>query len=360
LSEPTTQYALSGSLHIAYQEFGEGPVDIVLVPGFISHIEYAWKEPFFERFLRSLGTFARVITYDKRGMGLSDHDPARITPTLQQRCDDVLAVMDATHSSTAYLLAWSEGGPAAISVAAESPDRVQGLILIGTAARFSLADDYPIGVPAEILDEFATAFESLWGTGVGLELFAPSIADIAATRSWWAAYQRFAASPGAVAASLRMQLDIDVRNRLEAVASPTLVVHGTQDLVVPVECGRYLAAHLGNAVMLERNGTDHMYWITDQVGTLTAIRQFLATATPELQRIPRPRRPSHGWDSLTSAELEIARLVAQGLTNREIAGRLTLSPRTIQTHVAHILAKLGQPRRANIAAELAGRQAREA
>jgi pimeloyl-ACP methyl ester carboxylesterase/DNA-binding CsgD family transcriptional regulator len=359
MNQPVTRYAVSDGLNLAYQVFGQGPPDIVLVPGFISHIEFAWQEPLLERFLRSLAAFARVIAFDKRGMGLSDRDPISLAPNLQQRCADVLAVMDEAGSATANLLAWSEGGPTAIAVTAEAPQRVEGLILVGTAARFSLAKDYPIGIPADVLDEFTTTLQILWGTGVALELYAPSLADIPASREWWAAYQRFAASPGAVAASLRMQFDVDVRPQLKAISAPSLIVHATQDLVVPVECGRYLAQHLPNATLLERDSADHMYWTGDQNSTITAIRNFLRARSPALQRMRRSRRPSYGWDSLTPTEIDVARLVARGMTNPEIAQRLNVSSRTVQTHVAHILTKLDLSRRAEIATQSTARRARE-
>jgi DNA-binding CsgD family transcriptional regulator len=178
-------------------------------------------------------------------------------------------------------------------------------------------------------------------------------------RSWWASYQRFASSPGAVAASLRMHLDVDVRRVLPDIAVPTLIVHRTRDMLVPVECSRFIATRIAGARYLEQPGEDHMYWLGDQDATLSAIRGFLA-GTPDGAPIAAlrqsRRRPAAGWESLTGAEMDIVRLVAAGMTNRQIAARLYLSPRTVQTHVSHVMRKLGVARRSEIAAETSRRQ----
>jgi pimeloyl-ACP methyl ester carboxylesterase/DNA-binding CsgD family transcriptional regulator len=356
---PTTRYARSGDLNIAYQVFGAGPPDIVLVPGFISHVEFAWHEPLLARFLRRLSAFTRVIAFDKRGMGLSDRDPRRETPSLAERMDDIAAVMDTAGCPRAALLAWSEGGPASLLFARRAPERVAALILVGTAARFTAAEDYPEGIPRDMLELFIDAMRQDWGTGVGFEMYAPNMADDARMRSWWASYQRFASSPGAVAASLRMHLDVDVRHVLPDIAVPTLIMHRTYDMLVPVECASYTAARVTGARYLEQPGEDHMYWLGDQDGTLSAIRDFLA-GTPDGAPIATlrqsRRRPAAGWESLTEAEMDVVRLVTAGMTNRQIAERLYLSPRTIQTHVSHIMRKLGIARRSEIAAETSRRQ----
>jgi pimeloyl-ACP methyl ester carboxylesterase/DNA-binding CsgD family transcriptional regulator len=356
---PTTRYARSGGLNIAYQVFGAGPPDVVLVPGFISHVEFAWQEPLLARFLRKLSAFTRVIAFDKRGMGLSDRDPRRETPSLAERMDDIAAVMDAAGCPRAALLAWSEGGPVSLLFAHCAPERVAALMLVGTAARFTAAEDYPEGIPRDMLELFIDTMRQDWGTGVGFELYAPSMADDARMRSWWASYQRFASSPGAVAASLRMHAFVDVRHVLPDIAVPTLIVHRTHDMLVPVECARFTATRIAGARYLEQPGEDHMYWLGDQDATLSAIRGFLA-GTPDGAPIAAlrqsRRRPAAGWESLTDAEMDVVRLVAAGMTNRQIAARLYLSPRTVQTHVSHIMRKLGVARRSEIAAETSRRQ----
>ena len=356
---PTTRYARSGDLNIAYQAFGTGPLDLVVVPGFISHVEFAWQEPLLARFLRKLSAFTRVITFDKRGMGMSDRDRRRETPSLEERIDDIGSVMDTVGCRRAVLLAWSEGGPTSLLFARRRPECVAALVLLSTTARFTADADFPEGIPREFLELFINTMRQDWGTGVGFELYAPSMADDARMRSWWASYQRFASSPGAVAASLRMHLDIDVREVLPDIAVPTLVMHRTYDMLIPVECARYTAARITGARYVEQPGEDHMYWLGDQDSTLSAIRQFLA-ATPDGAPIAAlrqsRRRPAAGRESLTEAELDVIRLVTEGMTNRQIAARLYLSPRTIQTHVSHIMRKLDLDRRSEIAAVASRRQ----
>lgn len=214
------RYARSGTANLAYQVSRDWPLDVLLVPGFISQVDYAWRGPSLTRFLRQLGTFTRVIGYDKRGMGLSDRDPSDITPTMEQRVADVSAVLDAAGSSRAALFAWSEGGPTAVRFALAHPERVAALILVGTTARFTDAPDYPEGIPREVLEPAIEVWQEAWGTGVALALYGPSVADDAHVAAWWAAYQRFAATPGAVASSLRMHLDVDVRDSLPRVVTP--------------------------------------------------------------------------------------------------------------------------------------------
>jgi pimeloyl-ACP methyl ester carboxylesterase/DNA-binding CsgD family transcriptional regulator len=352
--ESETRSARCGSLNIAYRVFGDGPLDLVMVPGFISHVEYAWQEPSLARFLRRLSAFCRVIAFDKRGTGLSDRELEGETASIGERIEDVRAVMDAAGSERAVLFAWSEGGPMSIAFAAKHPARVAGLVLAGTTPKFPADPDFPEGMPRWLLEQAIDAWQDGWGTGVGLELYGPSVADDDRVRKWWAAYQRFSASPGAVAASLRMHLDVDVRELLHDLDVPTLILHRVDDMLVPVTCARYMAREIPAAQYVELTGSDHMYWLGDQAVTLETIGNFLAgisagVAARTVQR--RRRRPAVGWESLTEAELDVARLLAHGLTNQEIATRLYVSPRTVQTHVAHIFGKLGVSRRAEVAAE---------
>jgi pimeloyl-ACP methyl ester carboxylesterase/DNA-binding CsgD family transcriptional regulator len=349
---PETKYAHSGPFNIAYQAWGTGPLDLVLIPGFISHVEYAWQEPSLAGFLRRLSSLARVISFDKRGMGLSDRDPRRETPTMDERIDDVLAVLRATESDRVCVMSWSEGGPLALLLAERFPDLVDSLIMVGTSPRFTAAPDFREGIPMAVLELFVEALEEEWGTGVGLELYAPSLAEDHRLRSWWAAYQRFAATPGAVAASLRMHLTVDARDALASIACPTLIIHQRGDMLVPVTCARYAAGHIPNARYVELPGSDHMYWLGNQGQTLGAIAVFLA-GTPSGDRhqaVGKRGRPATGWESLTESESLIVDLVAAGLTNREIGSRLYISPRTVQVHLAHTFTKLGISRRSELAA----------
>ena len=166
--DPETRYAKSGSLNIAFSTCGDGPLDLLMVPGFISHLEYAWREPSLARFLRKLSSFMRVIMFDKRGMGLSDRLPSGRTPTLEERMDDARAVLDAAGATRVVLFAWSEGGPLSIRIAAADPGRVAALVLVGTTPRFRSGPDFPEGAPQEILEMAIEAWEEEWGTGVAL------------------------------------------------------------------------------------------------------------------------------------------------------------------------------------------------
>jgi pimeloyl-ACP methyl ester carboxylesterase/DNA-binding CsgD family transcriptional regulator len=353
--EPETLYARSGALNIAYRVFGSGPIDLVMVPGFISHLEYAWREPSLARFLRKLSAFSRVIMFDKRGMGLSDRIPSgETTPTLEERMEDVRAVMAAAGSERAVLFAWSEGGPMSLQLAANEVERVAALILVGTTPRFSRAEDFPEGIPQEFLDLAIEAWQEEWGTGVALELYGPSVAHDDRVRTWWAGYQRFAATPGAVAASLRMHFDVDVRDALPGIKAPTLIVHELNDMLVPVTCARYMANAIPDARYLELSGSDHMYWLGDQDKLLNAIKSFLADTIEgvAIERLRQKRgRPATGWESLTETELDVVRFVAEGMTNPEIARRLFVSPRTVQSHLGHVFLKLGLSHRSQVAAE---------
>jgi len=351
-----TRYAVTeDGVHLAYQVTGEGPVDLVMVPGFISHVEHRWREPALARFLRSLGTFSKVIGFDKRGMGLSDRDPVDATPSLSQRVADIGTVMDAAGSRRAVLFAWSEGGATAIRFAITQAERTAGLILVGTTPRFSAAPDFPAGIPRELLELAVEVWQEEWGKGVSLPLYAPSAVDDARFAAWWAAYQRHSASPGAVANSLMMHFDVDVRPDLPNLRVPTLIVHQINDMVIPVTCARYAAAHIPSSTYCELPGSDHMYWLGDQRDTIDSIRRFLVDSVAGEAVKRRPRRPAFGWDSLTPTELEVAWAVGEGLTTRQIGERLFVSPRTVQSHITSILRKMGANKRSAIAAEAARR-----
>ncbi len=355
LMVPKTRYADSGGVKIAYQSFGDGPIDIVLVPGFVSHVEIAWEDPFLARFLTRLATFTRVLFFDKRGTGLSDRSPIADFLSLERRADDIRAVMDAEGSDRAALYAWSEGGPASLTFASRYPDRTLALVLAGTTAKFGAEPGYP-GIEKWLLDTFIEACEEDWGNGVFFELFAPSLRDDDKTRQWWARYQRNCVSPGAVAASLRRHIEFDGRPLLAELRVPTLVLHHRGDVIVPFESGRYLAEHIPGAVLRELEGSDHMYWVGDQDVLLGHLRRFLeGLPGGEALRRLRSRRQSagFGWASLTESESAIVALVEAGRSNREIATRLHLSVKTVETHLHHVFDKLGVDSRAALAAEAA-------
>src|SRR5215213_2733012 len=238
--QPDTRYARSGDLHIAYQVFGQGSVDLVLVPGFISNLEETWQIPSAARWLERLGRFARVIAFDKRGTGLSDR--VESVPSLDERMDDARAVMDAAGSTRAVLLGISEGGSLAAVFAASHPNRCASLILYGAFARF--ASWYPT---EEKLASFYQYVREQWGTGESLRKYAPSKADDPEFKRRWARHERVGATPAAAIALMRMNQEIEISGVLSAIRVPTLVIHRTDDTVVSLEGGRFLAQHIPKA-----------------------------------------------------------------------------------------------------------------
>jgi class 3 adenylate cyclase len=275
---PETRYARSGDVHIAYQVFGEGDLDIVVVNGFTTHIELVWEHEPTRRFLDGLASFARVIHFDRRGSGLSDPVPG--APPLDVRMDDVRAVMDAAGSERAALFGLSEGVTMCLLFAASHPDRVRALVSSGGMARSTAADDYPWAMPMDAL--VASGAELIaphWGEGAIIELAAPSRADDPDSRAFYARMERATASPGMLGALVQMFLDLDVRDVVPSVHVPTLVLHRRHDRLVNVRNGRWLAEHLPDARYVELPGDDHVPWYQDPERTLTEIREFL-TGTP--------------------------------------------------------------------------------
>jgi pimeloyl-ACP methyl ester carboxylesterase len=267
--QPDTRYAKSGDVHVAYQVFGEGAIDLVFVPGFISNVEVYWEDPSHARWLRRLGRFARVISFDKRGTGLSDR--VSTMPAMDQRMDDVRAVLDAAASQSAAILGVSEGGSLAVLFAATHPERCRALILYGAFAQFS--DWFPT---KEKLEAFFQYAETKWGTGDNLPVWAPSRKDDKAFKSWFARRERLGASPAAVIELMKMNSEIDIRGILPAIRVPTLVMHRTADRAVSVEGSRALARHIPNARLLELPGEDHLPYLgEDSDRIVDEIEQFL-------------------------------------------------------------------------------------
>jgi pimeloyl-ACP methyl ester carboxylesterase/DNA-binding winged helix-turn-helix (wHTH) protein len=270
---PATHYAQSGNVNIAYQVVGNGPIDLVFVMGWVSHLDYFWREPSFARFLNRLASFSRLILFDKRGTGLSD----RVTelPTLEQRMDDVRAVLEAVGSKQAVLLGVSEGGPLCSLYATTYPERTLALVMIGTYAKRQWAPDYPWAPTAEQREQFFDEIRRHWGGPVGLEARAPSKLEDLEFREWWSTYLRMGASPGAALALTQMNADIDVRDVLPSIRVPTLILHRTDDRCLAVEEGRYVAAAIPGATFVELPGHDHLPFVGDQESMLDAIEQFL-------------------------------------------------------------------------------------
>ena len=288
MSAPPTHYAKSGDASIAYQVVGDGPMDLVLVLGFATHLELQWESPPFARFCERISSFSRLIIFDKRGTGLSD--PVTEVPTLERRIDDVRAVMDAAGSERGALFGVSEGGPMSALFAATYPSRVTALVLHGAMGRTTEAPDYPWASPAEALRESVAEFIApYWGRQPqGLvELFAPSFADDPQAVEFAGRMERSAASPAMVQQIFEMFLDIDVRAILPTIHVPTLVLHRRGDRVVNRRAGMELAAQIPHARYAELPGIDHLPWAGDADAVLGEIEEFLtgARSLPEADRV---------------------------------------------------------------------------
>lgn len=282
---PLTRYAKSGDVHIAYQVVGEAPLDLVFVPGFVSHVEHIWEEPAASRLLTRLASFSRLIIFDKRGTGLSDRTSEIFT--LEQRMDDVRAVMHVVPSDRAAVFGVSEGGPMSILFAATYPERTSALVIFGGYARRSWAPDHPFGQTDAQWEAVLARMEREWGGPVGLETMAPSVVHDAHYRDWWAKYLKLGGSPGAAAAVMRMNREIDVRHVLPVIRVPTLILHRVGDKNIPVEQARYLAEKIPEAKLIELPGADHHPWVGDADAIVEEIEEFLTGLrhTPEPDRV---------------------------------------------------------------------------
>jgi class 3 adenylate cyclase len=288
MSAPTTRYAKSGEVSVAYQVVGDGPIDVVLVQGFATHLDMQWEAPPMARFFERLASFSRLVLFDKRGTGLSD--PVSEVPTLEQRVDDVRAVLDACGSERAALFGVSEGGPMSVLFAAADPARVSALILHGAMGRTTEAPDYPWASPADALRESAAEFIApYWGREARgtVELFAPSMAADPRAVEWAERLERSAASPAMVWKIFEMFLDIDVRAILPTINVPTLVLHRRGDRVVNWRAGRALASEIPGARYVELPGIDHLPWAGDAEAVLGEVEEFLTgtRSVPETDRV---------------------------------------------------------------------------
>jgi class 3 adenylate cyclase/pimeloyl-ACP methyl ester carboxylesterase len=265
---------------------GDGPFDLVFVPGFVSHIEVTAEEPRAARFFGRLASFARLIVFDKRGTGMSDRVSPAELPTLEERMDDVRAVMDAAGSKRAAVLGVSEGGPMSALFAATYPERTSHLVLYGTQMCFTATKDHDWLPPRDDLDELIEYMEQEWGQGPLLNFFAPSMIGDERFEEWWARALRFAASPAGAVGIMRMVAETDARHVLASVHVPTLILHRTDEMLVPVLSGRYIAEHISGAKYVELPGVDHVPWVGDADPILEEIEEFL-TGT---RHAPEPDR----------------------------------------------------------------------
>ena len=275
MAAPVTHYVKSDDVHIAYQVVGDGPLDLLFVPGFVSHIEATWDSPVRSSFFRRLASFSRLILFDKRGTGMSDRGSQIFT--LEQRMHDVRTILDEVGSERAALFGVSEGGPMSLLYAATYPQRTSALILYGSYAKRSWAPDYPLGWDDEQWQRFLENIERNWGTpkGISIEMWAPSLARDPNAAERLASYFRTAASPGAAAAIMKMNREIDVRHVLPAISTPTLILHRVGDRVFDVEHARRMAQGIPGAQLVELPGTDHTFWVNDGGLLLDHVEQFL-------------------------------------------------------------------------------------
>jgi pimeloyl-ACP methyl ester carboxylesterase/DNA-binding CsgD family transcriptional regulator len=332
--QPKTRYAKSGSVSIAYQVMGDGPLDLVMVPGFVSHVEVAWEEPRLARFLTRLASFSRLIVFDKRGTGMSD--PVATAPSMDERMDDIGAVMDAVDSARAAIFGVSEGGTLSLLFAESHRERTQALIMYGSWARRLAGPDYPYGPSAEQLEEVVAGMDRAWASGEWWDGGEPSASDDERHRAWWARYLRTAASPAMAQNVIRMNMRLDVRDVLPRIDVPTLILHRSGDTWIDVGHARYLAEHLPKATYIELPGSDHRPWLGDVDAIADEIEVFLTG------RKSRPRRRTNiGVDALSRREREVALLASRGKTASEIAEQLYVSKRTVESHLVSIYAKLG-------------------
>jgi pimeloyl-ACP methyl ester carboxylesterase len=280
---PAIRYARSGDVSIAYQVFGESAIDLVLVPGTLSHLEVSWENADYARLYERLASFARVIVFDKRGMGLSE----RVSPaTPEERMDDVRAVMDAAGSERAAMFGISGGGAIAALFAAAQPARTRALVMYGAFAKWLASDDYPWAPTA---DEYQAEFRTLadgWGEPRELDTLAPSIAGDERAKAWWARFVRLSTTPKGLETQFRMNMELDIRQLLPTIRVPTLIIHRTDDQQVPVEGSRYMAERIPGAKLVELDGVDHLPWVGDRNATVEEVEEFLTG----VRHAPEPTR----------------------------------------------------------------------
>jgi class 3 adenylate cyclase/pimeloyl-ACP methyl ester carboxylesterase len=274
------QYTRSGDVVLAYQVVGAGPTDLVFVPGWISNIEMAWELPEFARFLDRLASFARLIWFDKRGTGLSDRVSGQVT--LEERADDIRAVMDAAGSRRAALVGWYEGGAIAANFAATYPQRVSALVIGSFTARAAHDAGEPWGIDPDLMALITERVEDAWGTAAVARLVSPSTAGDARFLAFWSRYERASASPTAAAAMIRWNLRIDVRATLPAISSPALLIHRKDVRLVPAAAVRHAADQIPGSKYLELEGQDMFPFVGDSEAILGAIQEFLTGAPPPL------------------------------------------------------------------------------
>jgi class 3 adenylate cyclase len=273
--QPETRYARLGDDRIAYQTLGNGPPDLVLALGSFGHLDIAWEDPGSALFLRTLASFCRLILFDRRGMGASDPLPPDPLPPWESYAEELAAILDEVGSQRAAIMGQNDAGPTALFFAATRPERTSALVLAHTSARYVVADDYPIGLPATVMEALLAEIDQLWGTEALAAMMVPSRADDARFRRWFAKLQRTGASPRVVQVLLRAALEVDVRPILPLIQAPTLILHRKDVQILTLEHSRYLAEHIPGARLVELPGADAaLMWETPEL-VLDLIEEFL-------------------------------------------------------------------------------------
>lgn len=345
---PETRYARSGDFHVAFQVIGDGPVNLVYIPGWVSHLELELENGLSRRFYDALASFTRLVRFDKRGTGMSDR--VMVPMSLDERIDDIRAVLDAAEVERASLLGFSEGGTMAAVFAARHPERVDKLVLYAShAGKVSGSPDFPCGYEVEpMIRRIVDVVENRWGSGDTLEHFAPSLwrhrqADRA--RAGQARFERMAATPGAALAHLRFLLGNDARPVMPLIQAPTLVLHRAGDRIVPLCNAKYLAGAIPDARLVVVDGDDHLPYAGDAASVVREVEQFLVGTTRHAEGLRRQTDAAGDpLTLLTAAELRVAEYVAQGMANPAIAEALHLSRHTVESHLKRIYTKLGVTR----------------
>lgn len=269
-----THYIKNRDAYIAYQVIGDGPFTLIFIPGFVSNLEHMWEEPTLNRQLKRLGSFCRLICFDKLGTGLSDR--GRVLQTLEDRMEDVLVVMNAVGVDRTALFGFSEGGPMSLLLAATYPQRITALILYGSFAKGAYAEDYPWALKPEQFERWIQRVPEIWANPVKeLPIWVPSLVNDERFGIWWRKFIHLSASPSAAIELIRMYQDIDVRAILSTIQVPTLVLHRTKDRATMVEGARYLGRHIPNAKYVELPGQDHMWWIDGEGDLVAEVEEFL-------------------------------------------------------------------------------------
>src|SRR5262245_21595891 len=284
---PTTEYARSGDVHIAFQVVGASATDLVWMPSWSSHLEMMWDDPVIPAFVSKLARFARVVMFDRRGVGLSDPVSLADMPGIDPWVDDIGVVLDAASSKSAFVAASDVASFIAILFAAAHPERTRGLIIVNGTSCVRRSAEYPVGLSEAAADAFLTAIEEGWGREDSIfterSRIDPSVSGDDGLQTWMNRYRRATASPGTMAAMTRLLMDTDVRGVLDSIRVPTLVIHRRDDAYMRVGHGRFLGKHIPNATYLELDGQDHSPELGDSTAIVASIEEFVTGESPVLE-----------------------------------------------------------------------------